>query len=306
MGTDLGHGGFVRGKGIVCPYHEWSFDVNGKLLKMPFGGRATAECGIDSCNIPSYKVKEFRGMIFVWFHADGGEPFDTPVLDRLDELNMRFITRIVMPDFLMHVMEPSHNTADWYHFKTVHSSVGRHWRSDFAWARVDHELVAARAALYGSLDDDGTPITKDDLLIIDEKVRDIKLLGVIPAKWASKLSSSQVRFHGPMISIFLIQVPFLGDLQVVMLITPVEPFRTHVEYHVFAGQRWPWLAAWLLGHAITLTVEQDREVWERRTQPDPRNPVKGDYDYHQYDRWLSQFYTKSSTTWKTAYEDLTW
>lgn len=229
------------------------------------------------------------------------------MLERIDRLGLRYISRTVMPDYLMHCMEPAHNSADWYHFRTVHSNLGLHWRSSWSWVRIDHEIVAPRAAcISGSVDDDGTPITKKDVLIIDEKVIDFRLFGTWSIPNAAKMANSQVRFSGMMLSCFYITVPYFGELQTCMLITPTEPFRTHVEYHTFAGPRFPWALAWLLGRMISWTVDQDREVWEQRAHPDPRNPVKGDEDFKRVDEWMSQFYSPSSITWETAYDDLTW
>ena len=30
LGTHLGHGGTVQGNNIVCPYHSWEFDADGR------------------------------------------------------------------------------------------------------------------------------------------------------------------------------------------------------------------------------------------------------------------------------------
>merc|ERR1712187_350196 len=66
MGTHLGHGGVVRGRTVVCPYHEWRFDTAGRLCGMPFGGRSTAEKGAENCNSHAYHTLERHGMIFAW------------------------------------------------------------------------------------------------------------------------------------------------------------------------------------------------------------------------------------------------
>jgi len=225
---------------------------------------------------------------------------------RKKENGFRQFGRIVDPDFMMHCMEPSHNSADWYHFQTVHSLMGQHWQSKWQFLKMEHELCPARSAMQGDVDDDGERITRPDLLIIDEKLKKALLFGRINLPGAPKFADTQVRFCGPCVALFQVQMPFLGLFRLAMLLTPTEPFVTHTEYHIFAGPRWPWLLAQLLARAIILTANQDREVWEHRSHPDPRNQVKGDYDYKCYDTWLDQFYSKASVTWETAYEDLTW
>lgn len=306
MGTHLGYGGFVRGGCIVCPYHEWRFNADGKLEAMPFGGRATSAKGASACNTRAYHVLERHGMIFAWLHADEAEPLWQPeILDLSDDL--RPICRVVTDDFMMHCMEPSHNSADWYHFQTVHSALGQHWLSRWKWLKIKHELKPCRMAMTGSVDDDGSRIEDPHLLIIDEKVREIHALnGTIPLPaWVASASSSQVRFNGPLMNCFIIKFPILGELVVYMLITPTAPFVTHVEYVCFANRRWPRLLAYVMTQLICRTVEQDREVWEHRMHG-VRNVVKGDFDYEQYEKWFYQFFSPSSIAWDHAYEDLTW
>jgi nitrite reductase/ring-hydroxylating ferredoxin subunit len=305
MSTHLGYGGFVQGNSIVCPYHEWQFGTDGKLVKMPFGGRATAEHGAASCNAKAYPVIERFGMIFTWFHADDGEPYELDLLDLVAEKRLSPVGRIVDDDFMMHCMEPSHNSADWYHFKTVHSRLGQHWLVKWSLLHAEHILLPARMALDGSIDDDGQPITKKQLLVVDEKLKSLSLFGMIPIPGAPNFSHSQVRFNGPMGSAFCVRMRGLGQIMLFMNLTPVEPFRTHTEYFLFTDWWIPQPLAYVLSYLIIRTTNQDREVWEHRGHPDPRNPVKGDYDYKRYDSWLQQFYSKSSTTWETAYEDLT-
>jgi Rieske 2Fe-2S family protein len=78
-------GGILRTPAIVCPYHAWTYALNGDLLRT--SSKAHAE-GFDPADYPLYKVKvhEWNGFIFV---ALGEEPpafermFDTP-LNRLD------------------------------------------------------------------------------------------------------------------------------------------------------------------------------------------------------------------------------
>jgi hypothetical protein len=61
---------------MVCPFHGWSFDLNGRLVGMP--GEASFE-GIDraSRNLVRVPVAEWGGMVFVKAHA-GDEPIDVP------------------------------------------------------------------------------------------------------------------------------------------------------------------------------------------------------------------------------------
>jgi nitrite reductase/ring-hydroxylating ferredoxin subunit len=306
MGTHLGHGGVVRGNTVVCPYHEWRFDTSGKLAGMPFGGRATAEKGAENCNTRAYRTIERHGMIFAWIDSELKDPEWFPeVLERAD--GMRAITSVVSPEWQMHCMEPSHNTCDWYHFRTVHSAMGQSWMSKLKILNVRHEIKPARSAITQSNDDDGKPIANSHLLVLDEVLVGVSLwngLLELP-RWMFDFFDVQVRINGPCLVSFNIRVPMLGLFVIYMPITPTAPFETHVEYHAFADRRWPWIVCWAITKLLVRTVEQDREVWEHRMHG-VRNAVRDDYDYDTYFRWLDQFYGPSSIGWDNAYEDLTW
>eukprot|EP00928_Gymnodinium_smaydae_P015213 TRINITY_DN15582_c0_g1_i2.p1 TRINITY_DN15582_c0_g1~~TRINITY_DN15582_c0_g1_i2.p1 ORF type:complete len:431 (+),score=35.55 TRINITY_DN15582_c0_g1_i2:76-1368(+) len=303
MGTHLGYGGSVRGKTIVCPYHEWRFDTKGQLAGMPFGGRATAEKGATNCNATAYPTIERHGMILVWLHADGENPFTPEILDAAE--GMRLICRLT-DDFAMHCMEPAHNTADWYHFRTVHSALGQDWLTRFRFAHVTHTIHPARFGLIGSKDDDGKPIEKPHLMILDEQIDSMTVLGFLKVpQWIFSLIKTQVRFNGPCFNSFHISFPILGKAVIYMPIIPTEPFVTHCEFICLAERSWPWLFAYGLTWLVRRTVQQDRDVWEHRTH-EIRNAVKGDYDYGAFFKWLDQFYSESSIGWDRAYEDLTW
>jgi len=308
MGTHLGFGGYVANRCVVCPYHEWAFDTSGKLTHIPYadnGGKA--DCAREKNHMKSYPVVEANGMVFVWIHADGAEPWDLQSFISVpEEKGLRFITRIIDDDFLMHPIEPSHNSCDWYHFKTVHSTLSQHWLSRWTWVNVDQTIEPARSHCEGSVYDDGSPIQNKEVLIIDEVINGISLLnGLIELpKRVCKLFKAQVRISGPMLVCFHIQVEWLGTAIIFMPITPTAPFVCHLEFWAFASPQFPWFLAYLLTQSIRFTVNQDREVWENRAHVMPRNRVKGDYNWNKYDHWLKYFYSQNSIGWESP--DLSW
>ena len=54
---------------LVCPYHRWSYDLNGKLKAAPNSGKVP---GFDSANIclTSIRIENFLGFVFVNLDAD--------------------------------------------------------------------------------------------------------------------------------------------------------------------------------------------------------------------------------------------
>ena len=78
----------------------------------------------------------------------------------------------------MHVMEPAHNSCDWYHFRTVHSTLGQHWRS--WWPKIIQPEIwspPARSLSVGGKEDDGTEL-EPDVLITDQQMKQLHILGV--------------------------------------------------------------------------------------------------------------------------------
>ena len=74
MGAHLGHGGKVDGDGIVCPFHAWKFNGEGKCTEVPYAKHLPRKA-----NITAWPVIERNGLIMVWHDIDGKEPeWDIP------------------------------------------------------------------------------------------------------------------------------------------------------------------------------------------------------------------------------------
>jgi Rieske 2Fe-2S family protein len=77
--------GELRSAAIVCPYHAWVYDLQGRLLRTT--SKSTA-AGFDVQDLPLYPitVKEWQGFVFIALCAqppDFARLFDTP-LNRMD------------------------------------------------------------------------------------------------------------------------------------------------------------------------------------------------------------------------------
>jgi Rieske 2Fe-2S family protein len=69
-------GGVTAGRLIVCPYHQWSYDLNGALVSAP---HLTAEEGFDRQEYSLYPVgaESWGGFVFVHLTPSAAEPFAT-------------------------------------------------------------------------------------------------------------------------------------------------------------------------------------------------------------------------------------
>jgi glycine betaine catabolism A len=67
-------GGVVAGRSILCPYHQWSYDLDGHLVAAPHLGSV---CGFDKSGISLYPVgvECWGGFIFVNLTPGEAQPF---------------------------------------------------------------------------------------------------------------------------------------------------------------------------------------------------------------------------------------
>jgi phenylpropionate dioxygenase-like ring-hydroxylating dioxygenase large terminal subunit len=117
----------VEGQGnrprLVCPYHHWSYDLEGKLAAAP---RMDEHVGFDkaNCRLPQFGAEEWRGFIFTNM-SDSPVPL-APRLQGLDhlihnyhmeEMTTRYITNEVWPVNWKCFIE---NFMEGYHLSPLH------------------------------------------------------------------------------------------------------------------------------------------------------------------------------------------
>jgi len=261
-------------------------------------------------------VMEKLGIVYIWYHADKEPPQYT--LEEVDEVcdeknNFRFVTDIPWgPDWLMHVMEPSQNSADWYHFQTVHRYMANPVHPQLL--KIDHTLKTyfsgGMSGGNGERDTEwekreGIETLAPTKLVIRERIKRLSFLNLIdlPACIAAFFDVS-VKIQGPQNVCFSIETG-IGQFRGITSMTPHEPFRQRGRMRVFVNGWFPGWMARILANQITETANQDREVWEHKMHVAPRNLVAGDGPFMAYGNWLKQFYSESSMSMKDALQDST-
>lgn len=257
LGAHLGVGGRVCGDGIVCPFHGWRFDGEGRVVEVPGLDRTPP-----SVRARSWPVCERNGRVFVWHHAAGAPPGFDVIGYRTDESQWtpwRSSTYRVR----VHVQDLTENILDRAHFGVVHDM-----------ARADTQLfdVSFRGAS----------------MVVDQcmKVTAVSEHGVeVRARTTT---------CGP--GIAAIEVT-QGPLEMLTYIaqTPVDEEITEVNL-AFSMKRLPDAKATeavsKLNDEITnLQFTQDVPIWENkiyREQP-ALTPVDG--PVAQYRKWFRQFYS---------------
>ncbi len=68
-------GGVIKGKHIMCPYHSWTYDLNGKLLAAP---NMTEEMGFekDKIHLHPVLIDTWGGFVFINLSPETAPPFE--------------------------------------------------------------------------------------------------------------------------------------------------------------------------------------------------------------------------------------
>eukprot|EP00439_Symbiodinium_sp_Y106_P086270 s218_g32.t1 len=124
MGAHLGSGGQVIGNSIRCPFHGWDFDRHGQCQRIPYTTRLTEEIR-KSAQTRAYETREVLGRIFIWFDAEGRPPqWEMEAGKDLEDslaAGDSYVVVMRRTEFHQHCCEMHMNSADPYHFQTLHA-----------------------------------------------------------------------------------------------------------------------------------------------------------------------------------------
>lgn len=132
MGAHLGYGirdhagggAQVVGESIVCPFHGWQYNGDGRCTHIPYAKNLPPKVAREEEVIPSWHVREINQSILVWYHPEGVGPLFEPELvaeaaldnDQWGEL------KIHSWDISTHMQEIGENAVDSVHFQYVHGT----------------------------------------------------------------------------------------------------------------------------------------------------------------------------------------
>ncbi len=68
--NECDHGKAKKGRLFACPYHGWTYDLEGKLIGVPFGKEGFDGIDRDTLGLRPLDVQEKHGMIFVMPNPD--------------------------------------------------------------------------------------------------------------------------------------------------------------------------------------------------------------------------------------------
>jgi phenylpropionate dioxygenase-like ring-hydroxylating dioxygenase large terminal subunit len=122
LGAHRGIGGQVNGDDLMCPWHGWQWNAAGNNTRIPY----SAEGRKKQLRIHSYPVREWCGVIVVWYSPDPEkvptwEPPHVPEYGRDDFYDMHpFSSRVHR--IKSHVQMPIENAVDPAHIQYIHGS----------------------------------------------------------------------------------------------------------------------------------------------------------------------------------------
>ncbi|MBJ8344681.1 Rieske 2Fe-2S domain-containing protein [Antrihabitans sp. YC2-6] len=269
LGAHLGYGGHVEGDRIVCPFHGWEWNREGRNVCVPYEKHPNK-----GRRIRSYPVAELNESIFMWHDVHGGAPyFDVPdVRAGFDDgrgpadYYPAYPTGVLFEQQLeLHPQYVLENGVDFAHFKYVHKVpiVPVFTRHDFdrPVSYVDFTITF----------DDSTVSAAD----INSGVQAINAgLGVAATKsWG------------------------MIDNRTMSCVTPVDDSTSDVRFTVWIGRvaggdgPEPPSRAKYLAQAVIDQFVADIHIWKHQRYSDPPALSRAEYKgFNAIREWATQFY----------------
>jgi cholesterol 7-dehydrogenase len=290
LGAHLGVGGSVVGDNIKCPFHGWEMDGSGAAVTIPYSKMKSVP---EKCKTDVYPNAVKGEMVWMWFDAEGRPPMWE--LKCHDDVVAKGMTlRVVKQNtFYQHIAEMCENSADPYHFQTLHGPLP---------VPLLNKLVKCNHAITQKYPEEGA--AEIHCCHFTEQMDDLNigpLLGLTLSfrnhlPFAARILDSiltKVTFEGPGNISFSISTP-LGEMRMFMTNLPLEPYKQHVENHWYAPWYLPTFVVYIFATLSAHALEQDRGVWESKVYKGKMNLVTGDGPFVAFRRYWKGLYSESS------------
>jgi len=265
LGAHLGHGGWIDGEEIVCPFHHFAFAPDGACVRTAYGTRPPA------ARLVQREVREVNGAILVWRHGRGAPPSWEVAPQSADGFPspFRHVARLV--DHPQDVVE---NAIDIGHIGPLHGYRNPRVREPFAPDGPSFTVAAAGQRVF--------PLAGAFDVVFDIVVHGLGHIWV---------DATIPRLHAA--AVFQ------------AMTTPLDPLHVEVRFSVALrmGTNPGSAAAKLLlsrlltrglGPAFRRDLWQDFPVWEHKVYVEHPRLAKGDGPIPAYRRWVEQFYTQGA------------
>ncbi len=258
LGAHLGVGGRVCGDGIVCPFHGWRFDGEGRVVEVPRLDRDPPKVRANA-----WDVCERNDRVFVWFHAGGAAP-QYEVTTYRDDGAEWTPWRVSSYRIRIGLQDLTENIIDRSHFWTVH---------DMAPPDNDQFEVSF----------DGHSMTVNQWIKVTAVSEQGFEVQALTTTCGPGIVAVEVR-EGPL------------DMLTYITQTPVDEETTEITIHfsmkALDDERMTASIAKLNDEVTNLQFTQDVPIWENKIYRDRPPLTRVDGPIAQYRRWFRQFYSE--------------
>lgn len=268
LGAHLGYGGHVEGENLVCPFHGWEWDSDGRNVCIPYEDRPNR-----GRRIRSYPVVERNEAVWIWYDIDRRAPyFEVPDIfeafgdgktgaDYYPPVPTATLYRQGLELHPQYVLE---NGVDFAHFKFVHKTpfVPEFTRQDFSGpvSRVDFTVAF----------DEG--VARDEIASGVESIN-------------AGLGCSITKSWG------------MIDNRTMPAVTPVDESTCDVRFTVWIGRKpgedGPGITEYgrAMAGFIIEQFEADINIWSHQRYSDPPALSRKEFEgFRALRRWAAQFY----------------
>jgi nitrite reductase/ring-hydroxylating ferredoxin subunit len=253
LGAHLGVGGRLEGDSIVCPFHGWRYDGRGQCVEISYSDHIP-----ERARLHTYPVREWAGLIVVYFSPDNSAPTWSPDLPEFDPLRWS-LYGIKHWRVRVHIQEIGENGLDMPHFKTVHSAdIPQMVRAE----GVGQKFFISVRPHAGS----------EQAKYLDAIDRTLWGLGI-----------SVNAFEGAVPS------------RIVIARTPVDEQHAEITLVIIPGNQRDAATTAQFGKVlmdrISSEIEQDVAIWENKEYAQQPVLTKGDGPIAAWRSWCQQFYS---------------
>ena len=130
-GVEVAKLGSGNATSFMCPYHAWTYGLDGKLISAP--GMKDSNVDLSGCRLPVLKTEVWRGCIFATFNPNP-EPFADVISEFDSHLDFAHLERCRLAnryviDLQCNWKFAHENTFDFYHVDTIHwESFGQYYK----------------------------------------------------------------------------------------------------------------------------------------------------------------------------------
>ncbi|QHN16183.1 Rieske 2Fe-2S domain-containing protein [Gordonia amarae] len=275
LGAHLGYGGHVDGENLVCPFHGWEWNAEGRNVCVPYENHPNK-----GRRIRSYPTVERNAAVWIWYDVERREPyFGVPDIfadfsdgKTADDYYPPFpAATIYRPGLELHPQYVMENGVDFAHFKFVHKTP---FMPDF----TRHDF--------------SDPVSYVDFTIAFEEGATLESATSGVESINAGLGVSVTRSWG------------MIDNRTMPAVTPVDETTSDVRFTVWIGRKpgeetAPDITEYgkIMSGFVIEQFEADIHIWSHQRYSDPPALSRKEFaGFRALRQWATQFYPESEPT----------